>query len=126
MTMKVTQREVDGVTILDLSGRLTLGSGTAVLHETLKDLIQNGHKNIVLNLGDVTYMDSTGLGELVSAYASARKQSGDIKLLNLTKRTHDLLEITKLYTVFDVYEDEERAISAFRPEEVTTPSGSGV
>jgi anti-sigma B factor antagonist len=111
--MKANSRQIDGVTIVDLSGRITLGEGSVVLRDTVKDLASKGQKRIVLNLGDVTYIDSSGIGELVSAYTSVRNQGGELKLLNLTKKIRDLLQITKLYTVFDVKDDEASAVSAF-------------
>lgn len=113
MTMKASTRQVDGVTIVDLSGRITLGEGSVVLRDTIRDVVGQGNKHILLNLGDVTYIDSSGIGELVSAYTSVRNQGGELKLLNLTKKVHDLLQITKLYTVFDIKDDEAAAISAF-------------
>lgn len=111
--MKASSRKVEGVVIVDLSGRITLGEGSVVLRDTLKDLSSKGEKKILLNLGDVTYIDSSGIGELVSAFTSVRNAGGELKLLNLTKKVHDLLQITKLYTVFDVQEDESSAIKAF-------------
>ncbi len=114
MTMKASTRQVDGVTIIDLSGRITLGEGSVVLRDTIRNSIGQGVKKIVLNLGDVTYIDSSGIGELVSAYTSVRNHGGELKLLNLTKKVHDLLQITKLYTVFDVKDDETSAIKAFK------------
>jgi anti-sigma B factor antagonist len=111
--MKASSRQVDGVTIVDLSGRITLGEGSVVLRDTVKDLSTQGQKKILLNLGNVTYIDSSGIGELVSAYTSVRNSGGELKLLNLTKKVHDLLQITKLYTVFDIQDDEASAISAF-------------
>ena len=114
MTMKTSTRQVNGVTIVDLSGRITLGEGSVVLRETIRDLLGKGDKKILLNLGDVSYIDSSGIGELVSAYTTARNQGGELKLLNLTKKVHDLLQITKLYTVFDVKDDETAAVKAFR------------
>src|SRR5580700_4598489 len=111
--MKAITRQVDGVTVVDLSGRITLGEGSVVLRDTIKDLLGKGHKKILLNLGDVSYIDSSGIGELVSAFTSVRNQGGELKLLNLTKKVHDLLQITKLYTVFDVKDDEPGAISSF-------------
>jgi|SRR6185437_9121137 len=111
--MKVTTRQVDGVTILDLSGRITLGEGSVQLRDSVRDLLAKGQKHILLNLGDVNYIDSSGIGELVSAYTTARNQGGELKLLNLTKKVHDLLQITKLYTVFDVKDDEASAIQSF-------------
>ena len=113
MTMKVSSRQVDGVTILDLSGRITLGEGSVQLRDAVRELLAKGQKHILLNLGDVNYIDSSGIGELVSAYTTARNQGGELKLLNLTKKVHDLLQITKLYTVFDVKDDEASAISSF-------------
>jgi len=113
VTMKVSSRQVDGVTILDLSGRITLGEGSVQLRDAVRDLLAKGQKHILLNLGDVNYIDSSGIGELVSAYTTARNQGGELKLLNLTKKVHDLLQITKLYTVFDVKDDEASAISSF-------------
>jgi len=113
VTMKASSRQVDGVTIVDLSGRITLGEGSVVLRDTVKDLSTQGQKKILLNLGNVTYIDSSGIGELVSAYTSVRNSGGELKLLNLTKKVHDLLQITKLYTVFDIQDDEASAISAF-------------
>jgi len=111
--MKSTSRRVDGVTILDLSGRITLGEGSVVLRDQIRDLLGKGEKKLLLNLGDVTYIDSSGIGELVSAFTTVRNQGGELKLLNLTKKVHDLLQITKLYTVFDVKDDEASAVKAF-------------
>jgi len=113
VTMKATSRRVDGVTILDLSGRITLGEGSVVLRDQIRDLLGKSEKKILLNLGDVTYIDSSGIGELVSAFTTVRNQGGELKLLNLTKKVHDLLQITKLYTVFDVKDDEASAVKAF-------------
>ena len=113
MSMKASTRQVDGVTIVDLSGRITLGEGSVVLRDTVKDLLGKGQKKILLNLGDVSYIDSSGIGELVSAFTSVRNQGGELKLLHLTKKVHDLLQITKLYTVFDVKDDEAAAVGAF-------------
>ena len=113
MSMKASTRQIDGVTIVDLSGRITLGEGSVILRDTVKDLLGKGQKKILLNLGDVSYIDSSGIGELVSAFTSVRNQGGELKLLHLTKKVHDLLQITKLYTVFDVKDDEAAAIGAF-------------
>ena len=113
MSMKASTRQVDGVTIVDLSGRITLGEGSVVLRDTVKDLLGKGQKKILLNLGDVSYIDSSGIGELVSAFTSVRNQGGELKLLHLTKKVHDLLQITKLYTVFDVKDDEAAGIASF-------------
>ncbi|MBV8116181.1 MAG: STAS domain-containing protein [Silvibacterium sp.] len=113
MSMKLTTRQVDGVTILDLSGRITLGEGSVQLRDAIRDLLSKGQKLILLNLADVNYIDSSGIGELVSAYTTVRNQGGELKLLNLTKKVHDLLQITKLYTVFDVKDDEATAIASY-------------
>lgn len=114
MTMKSSTRQVNGVTIVDLSGRITLGEGSVILRDTVRDLVGKGQKRILLNLGDVTYIDSSGIGELVSAFTTVRNQGGELKLLNLTKKVHDLLQITKLYTVFDVKDDEAAAVGSFK------------
>ena len=114
MTMKASNRQVNGVTVVDMSGRITLGEGSVVLRETVKDLLAKGHKKILLNLGDVSYIDSSGIGEMVSAFTSVRREGGELKLLKLTKKVHDLLQITKLYTVFDIKDDEATAIQAFK------------
>jgi anti-sigma B factor antagonist len=114
VTMKASNRQVGGVNVVDMSGRITLGEGSVVLREAVKDLLAKGQKKILLNLGDVTYIDSSGIGELVSAFTSVRNQGGELKLLNLTKKVHDLLQITKLYTVFDIKDDEATAIQSFK------------
>ncbi len=113
MSMKASNRQVDGITIVDMSGRITLGEGSVILRDSIRDLIGKGQKKILLNLGDVTYIDSSGIGELVSAFTAVRREGGELKLLNLTKKVHDLLQITKLYTVFDIKDDEATAIKAF-------------
>ena len=113
MSMKASTRQVDGITVVDLSGRITLGEGSVILRDTVRDLVAKGNKKILLNLGDVNYIDSSGIGELVSAFTSVRNQGGELKLLNLTKKVHDLLQITKLYTVFDVKDDEAAAVKSF-------------
>ena len=114
MALKIASREVDGVAVLDLSGRITLGEGSVQIRDAIRDLIGKGQKNILLNLGDVNYIDSSGLGELVSAYTTAKNQDARLKLLKLTKRVHDLLQLTKLYTVFDIFDDEASAIGSYK------------
>lgn len=109
-----TIREVDAIVIVDLSGRISLGEGSALLRKTIRDLLDNGRSKILLNLGDVTYIDSSGIGELVSGFTAVRSREGELKLLNLTKKVHDLLQITKLFTVFDVHSDEGTAVRSFR------------
>ncbi len=113
MSMKATTRQVDSVTVVDVSGRITLGEGCTQLRELILEQLSKGNKNVLLNLADVTYIDSSGIGELVSSYTRVSKDGGQLKLLNLTKKVHDLLQITKLYTVFDVHDDEARAIGSF-------------
>ena len=113
MTLKANNRQVDGVTVVDLNGRITLGEGSIILRDTVRDLLNKGRKNILLNLANVTYIDSSGIGELVSAFTSVRNQQGELKLLKLTKKVHDLLQITKLYTVFDVKDEEAEAVQSF-------------
>jgi anti-sigma B factor antagonist len=105
---------VDGVTILDLSGRITLGEGSVTLRDAVHDIVTKGQKHILLNLENISYIDSSGIGELVSAFTSVKNSGGELKLLNLTKKVHDLLQITKLYTVFDIWDSEASAVSAFK------------
>jgi anti-sigma B factor antagonist len=112
--MKASTRQVNGVTVVDMSGRITLGEGSVILRDTVRDLLGKAQKKILLNLGDVTYIDSSGIGELVSAFTSVRNQGGELKLLHLTKKVHDLLQITKLYTVFDIKDDEASAVASFK------------
>jgi anti-sigma B factor antagonist len=111
--MNASTRQVDGVTVVDLSGRITLDEGSTLLRDTIKQLASQGQKHILLNLGEVQYIDSSGLGELVSAFTTMRDQAGELKLLNLTRKVRDLLQITKLHTVFDIKDDEASAIQAF-------------
>jgi anti-sigma B factor antagonist len=113
MSMKFTTREVSGVTILDLSGKITLGEGGATLRDEVRSIVSKGSKKILLNLAEVNYIDSSGLGELVSAFTAVKNAGGELKLLNLTKKVRDLLVITKLVTVFDVKDDETAAVQSF-------------
>jgi anti-sigma B factor antagonist len=113
MSMKLTTRDVSGVSIVDLSGKITLGEGGVALREEVRKLLAEGKKKIVLNLAEVNYIDSSGLGELVSAYTAVKNAGGELKLLNLTSKVRDLLVITKLVTVFDVKDDEASAVSSF-------------
>ena len=114
MSMKASTRQIDGVTVVDLSGRITLGEGSVVLRDAVRELLSKGNKKILVNLADVNYIDSSGIGELVSAFTTVRNQGGELKLLNLTKKVHDLLQITKLYTVFDVHDNEVAAIESYK------------
>lgn len=113
MDMTTNTRQVGGVTIVDISGRIVLGEESAALRDLVCSLLSKGHKKILFNLGDVSYIDSTGLGHLVSAFTGARKQEGELKLLNLTNKVRDVLQITRLYTVFDIMEDEAEAVKSF-------------
>jgi anti-sigma B factor antagonist len=113
MSLKMQTREVKGIIIVDLSGRLIMGEPCAALREEVHDQIAHGYLKLLLNLGDVSYIDSAGLGELTAAYSTAKNRGGALKLLNLTKRVHDLMQITKLYTVLDVFDDEKSAVASF-------------
>lgn len=112
--MKITAREVDGVTVLDLIGPLILGDGTVELRDQIRGNLSKGQKLILLNLRGVPYIDSCGIGELVTSFTSVRKQGGELKLVNLEKKVHGLLQITKLHTVFEVYENEADAMQSFK------------
>ena len=114
MNLKTKTRQVDGIAVVDVSGRITLGEETKLLRETIQGLLSGGQKEILLNLGEVSFIDSAGIGELVSAFTSVRNRGGDLKLLQLTRRVHDLLQITKLYTVFDISDDEAEAMQSFQ------------
>jgi anti-sigma B factor antagonist len=111
--MNISQRSVDGVTFLDITGPITLGPGAERLGDKVRSVLQQGDKKIVVNLAGVPYMDSAGLGELVHAYTTATRQGGRLKLLNVTKRLNDLLVITKLSTVFESHDSEAEAIGSF-------------
>ena len=113
MSVKLNTRQVGDVTVVDVSGRITLGEGSSALRDLLRELIGKGQKKILLNLGEVTYIDSSGIGELVSGFTTVSNNGGTLKLLGLTKRVQDLLQITKLYTVFDIHEEEAHAIRSF-------------
>lgn len=113
MDMTTVTRQAGGVTIVDISGRIVLGEECASLRQLVCDLLSKGHKKILFNLGDVNYIDSSGLGHLVSTFTSVRKQGGELKLLNLTSKVQDLLQITRLYTVFDIMDDEAAAVKSF-------------
>ncbi|HTB11377.1 MAG TPA: STAS domain-containing protein [Bryobacteraceae bacterium] len=113
MSVKLTTRQVGDVTVVDAVGRITLGEGASTFRDTIRDLASSGHKKILLNLGEVSYIDSSGIGEMVSGFTTVANQGGVVKLLNLTKRVKDLLQITKLYTVFEVFDDEAAAVRSF-------------
>ena len=111
--LNISTRQSGGVTIVDLSGKIALGESNRALHEAIKNLIEAGNKNILLNLANVTLIDSSGLGELVAGYASAERNGGAMKLANLSDRFIELITITKLYTVFDIYDNEADALASF-------------
>ena|SRR5215467_1986862 len=113
MDMKITIRQIGDVTVLDIAGRIVLGEECASLRESVCDLLDKGHKKILINLADVNYIDSSGLGQLVGTFTSVKKNQGELKLLNLTNKIQDLLQITKLYTVFEISDNEAAAIQSF-------------
>jgi anti-sigma B factor antagonist len=113
VSIRATAREVGKVTVVDISGRIVLGEGSSTLRNMIRDLLSQGRNKILLNLGDVDYIDSAGIGELVSGFSSVTKNGGELKLIHLTRRVHDLLQITKLFTVFEVHSDEAAALSSF-------------
>lgn len=114
MTLRLSVRQVDGVAVVDLGGRITLGEASGTLRETIKDLLAHGQKDILLNLAEVTYIDSSGLGEFVGGYATVASRGGRLKLLSLQNRIYELMQITKLYTVFETFTDEAKAIRSFQ------------
>ena len=116
MSVKINVRESGSVSIVDLAGRITLGEGSGTLRSTIKSLVNSGKRNILLNLADVTYMDSAGLGELVGSYATVTSLGGSIKLLHLNRRNIELLVMTKLATVFEIFNDEQDAVNSYFPD----------
>jgi anti-sigma B factor antagonist len=111
--MTIKTREVSHVTVVDIDGRITLGDETGLLRDTVRRLIAEGKKKIVLNLANVDYIDSSGMGELVSSFTTVRNSGGELKLLSLTKKVRDVVQVTKLYTIFDIKDDEFTAIKSF-------------
>ncbi len=114
MSVKLSTRNVGDVTVIDAAGRITLGEGASAFRDRIRDLATSGVKKILLNLGEVNYIDSSGIGELVSGFTTITNGGGQLKLVGLSKRVKDLLQITKLYTVFDVYDDEAEAVRSFK------------
>jgi anti-sigma B factor antagonist len=114
MTVRMTNSEVDGVSVVELDGRIVLGEESNSLRENLISMIAEGKKKIVLNMADIKYIDSAGLGTLVAAHLSAKKQGVSVRLCHLGKKFHEVLQITKLLTVFDVYDTEAAAVSSFQ------------
>jgi anti-sigma B factor antagonist len=111
--MHIEERFVGGVVIVDVTGKITLGDGTELLKDKVNSLVNQGHKDLVLNLAGVSYMDSAGLGVVMAAYTTAKRQGGSVKLLSLTKRITDLLAITKLSTIFETFDSETEAVASF-------------
>ena len=114
MSMVLNARRLDDVVIMDLSGRITMGEGTLIVRDQIKKLLDAGDRKFLLNLSDVDYIDSSGLGELVTSFTTVRNQGGQLKLLNLTRRVQDLLQITKLLTVFEVFDSESEALKTLK------------
>jgi len=114
MSMTISERQLDGVVILDLAGRITIGEGTIVIRKRILELLGKDQRKFLLNLAEVDYIDSSGLGEIVASYTTVRNAQGDLKLLGLTRRVRDLMQITKLLTVLDVFERESDALKSFR------------
>ena len=112
--LNINERQAGDVTVLDMSGKITIGEGSVTLRTAIRRLLEEGKKRILLNLASVSYIDSSGIGELVSSYTAINKENGQLKLLNLTQKLQDLLTITKLLTVFDVYESEADALNSFK------------
>ncbi len=111
--LTINERTAENVTILDLDGKITIGDGSVQLREAVRKLLEQGHKNLLIDLGKVDYVDSSGIGELVSCYTTTKNQGGQLKLLNLTKKIQDLLSITKLLTVFETFESESEALASY-------------
>lgn len=114
MNMRTSTRQVGSVTVVDIKGRIALGEESASVRDLTRDLLSKGHKRILFNLASVDYIDSSGLGSLVSAFTSVKKQGGELKLLSLTDKVEGVLQITKLYTVFDILDDEAVAVNSFK------------
>jgi anti-sigma B factor antagonist len=112
--LKTSTRQINGVSVVDLSGRITLGEASVAVRDVINDLMDKGNKKILLNLTDVNYIDSSGIGVLVSSLTSVRSHGGELKLVNISKRVRDLLQITKLYSLFDVKDDEAASVASFR------------
>jgi len=113
VNVKLTTRQVGDVTVIDATGRITLGEGASTFRDMIRDLATKGNKKLLVNLGDVSYIDSSGIGEMVSGFTTVTNHGGQLKLLSLSKRVKDLLQITKLYTVFEVFDDEASAVRSF-------------
>ena len=112
--LNISERQAGDVTVLDMGGKITIGEGSVALRSAIRRLLEEGKKKILLNLAEVGYIDSSGIGELVSSYTATNKENGQLKLLNLTQKIRDLLTITKLLTVFDTYDSEADALNSFK------------
>ncbi|HEV2705732.1 MAG TPA: STAS domain-containing protein [Pyrinomonadaceae bacterium] len=112
--LNIRERQAGDVTILDMEGKITIGEGSVAVRGAVRRLLEEGKKKILLNLAGVSYVDSSGIGELVSSFTTINREGGELKLLNLTQKIQDLLAITKLLTVFDVYDDESAALNSFK------------
>lgn len=123
MSVKLTTHVVRDVTVIDASGKLTLGEGTGALRTMIRELVQGGARQVVVNMADLSYIDSSGLGELIAAHTTITTAGGEIKLLNLAKRVHDLMKLTKLYTVFETFDDETAAVDSFSAAKPATNQG---
>ncbi|HEY8559205.1 MAG TPA: STAS domain-containing protein [Pyrinomonadaceae bacterium] len=124
--LNITERRSDLITILDLAGNIRLGDGSAELHEALRLLVEKGAKAVLLNMANVAHIDSSGLGELVSAYTTLHRAGGELKLFNLSDRAHELMTMTKLLTVFDVYDNESEAIQSFNDKSSKSTFSAGL
>jgi anti-sigma B factor antagonist len=124
--LTITERRRDSVVVLDLKGNIRLGEGNIELHERLRSLVEKGERKVLLNLAEVSYIDSSGLGELVAGYTTLQKNGGELKLLNLTSRVQELMVITKLLTVFDVFGDESTAVASFPADAAAAAEGESV
>jgi anti-sigma B factor antagonist len=112
--MQLKTRKIEDVNVVDINGKITLGEGNVILRDTIRNLLARGERKILLNLGDVSYIDSSGIGELVSSFTTTTNQGGQLKLLNLGRKVHDLLQITKLLTVFEVFTNEAEGLQSFK------------
>ena len=114
MSVKLTSRQVGDVTVIDAAGRITLGEGASTFRDTIRDFVAKSNKKLLINLSEVSYIDSSGIGEMVSGFTTVTNSGGHLKLLGLSKRVKDLLQITKLYTVFEAFDDETEAVRSFK------------
>lgn len=121
-SLTINNRQVNGVTIVDVAGKIALGDSNTQLHQSLKQLVADGKKNVVLNMADVSGIDSSGLGSIVAGYSTLQSAGGSLKLMNLSDRIADIMTITKLYTVFDIYDTESDAVNSFGTSEASATS----